>query len=177
MSKSSSMSSIPKIENPEKFRINITSKINQKLNNDKYSRNLERGIYNWALKEADSRKIIKKWENPLFVLIYLDRLRTIIFNLNEDIIDNIQKGIVKPQIIAFMTHQELKPSKWDLLIQEKMKKDKYKYENNIQASTDTFTCKKCHSNNCTYYQMQTRSADEPMTTFVTCIDCGKRWKC
>ena len=30
---------------------------------------------------------------------------------------------------------------------------------------------------CTYYQLQTRSADEPMTTFVTCINCGNRWKC
>ena len=30
---------------------------------------------------------------------------------------------------------------------------------------------------CSYYQLQTRSADEPMTTFVTCINCGARWKC
>ena len=36
-------------------------------------------------------------------------------------------------------------------------------------------CKK--KTKCDYYQMQTRSADEPMTTFVTCLECGKRWKC
>ena len=47
----------------------------------------------------------------------------------------------------------------------------------MEASTDTFTCRICKSKECTYYQMQTRSADEPMTTFVTCINCNNRWKC
>jgi DNA-directed RNA polymerase subunit M/transcription elongation factor TFIIS len=41
----------------------------------------------------------------------------------------------------------------------------------------TFKCSKCKSQKTTYYQMQTRSADEPMTTFVTCLNCSKRWKC
>ena len=58
-----------------------------------------------------------------------------------------------------------------------MKRDKNKFDTNIVASTDTFKCRKCHSNKCTYYQAQTKSADEPMTTFVSCIDCGNRWKC
>ena len=45
-----------------------------------------------------------------------------------------------------------------------------------KATTDQFQCSKCRQRKCTYYQMQTRSADEPMTTFVTCINCGKNWK-
>ena len=47
----------------------------------------------------------------------------------------------------------------------------------MEACTDAFTCRQCKSNKCSYYQMQTRSADEPMTTFVSCIMCGARWKC
>ena len=43
--------------------------------------------------------------------------------------------------------------------------------------TGQFKCGKCKSTKTTYYQMQTRSADEPMTTFVSCINCGNRWKC
>ena len=39
-----------------------------------------------------------------------------------------------------------------------------------------FKCGRCKSKKTTYYQMQTRSADEPMTTFVTCLECEKRWK-
>ncbi|KAI8341017.1 transcription elongation factor S-II [Chlamydoabsidia padenii] len=45
-----------------------------------------------------------------------------------------------------------------------------------QAETDMFICGKCKKRKCTYFQMQTRSADEPMTTFVTCISCNNRWK-
>ncbi|KAI8988484.1 transcription factor S-II, central domain-containing protein, partial [Mycotypha africana] len=45
-----------------------------------------------------------------------------------------------------------------------------------QAETDMFKCGKCGGRKCTYFQMQTRSADEPMTTFVTCVSCGNHWK-
>jgi transcription elongation factor S-II len=45
-----------------------------------------------------------------------------------------------------------------------------------QSETDMFKCGKCKQRKTKYYQMQTRSADEPMTTFVTCINCGNRWK-
>ena len=76
-----------------------------------------------------------------------------------------------------MTHQELNPENWNKLIDKKIKRDKSKYETKQVAATDSFTCRKCKSKECNYYQMQTRSADEPMTTFVSCINCGNRWKC
>jgi transcription elongation factor S-II len=89
----------------------------------------------------------------------------------------LKSGQTKAHVIAYMTHQEMNPTKWESLIIAKAKRDKTKYETTMEAATDTFTCRKCRSKKCTYYQMQTRSADEPMTTFVTCIDCGNRWKC
>lgn len=46
-----------------------------------------------------------------------------------------------------------------------------------QMSDGLFTCGKCKSKKTTYYQKQTRSADEPMTSFVTCYNCNNRWKC
>uniref|UniRef100_A0A665VN66 Transcription elongation factor n=1 Tax=Echeneis naucrates TaxID=173247 RepID=A0A665VN66_ECHNA len=44
------------------------------------------------------------------------------------------------------------------------------------TETDMFVCSACHGKSCTYTQVQTRSADEPMTTFVYCNSCGNRWK-
>jgi transcription elongation factor S-II len=139
---------------------------------------MERGVYNYTLKESTNRKVVKKWDNPYFMQIYIDRMRSIYINLkNDDLLEQIKNGTIKSQNVAFMTHQEMKPEKWETMIQEKIKRDKNKFETTIEAATDTFKCRKCHSNKCTYYQMQTRSADEPMTTFVTCIECGNRWKC
>ena len=166
-----------KIENADLFRNNIRKKIDNILQNEKNSLNLEKGIFNYTLKEADRHKIVKKWDNKYFVQIYFNHLRSIISNLKKDVIKQITDGTVKPHIVAFMTHQELCPEKWNKLIEAKSKRDKNKFETNMSAATDVFTCRKCKGNQCTYYQMQTRSADEPMTTFVTCLLCSSRWKC
>jgi transcription elongation factor S-II len=169
------------IENQAKFRENVQVKLRTvfpQIDKDEvFFSNLEKGIYNYAIKEATSKKIIKKWENPFFVQLYVDRLRTIYINFkNPNFLEQIKTEEIPPQTIAFMTHQEMNPERWDKLIQLKMLRDKSKFTTNIEALTDMFTCKKCKSKKCTYYELQTRSADEPATIFVTCLDCGKHWK-
>jgi len=147
------------------------------IGDDNLSINLEKGVFNYAIKEANSKKIIKKWENPYFVQLYLDRLRSLFLNLkNEELLSQLKNKEITPQSLAFMTHQEMNPEHWRALIDKKIKRDANKYTTNIKASTDMFTCKKCKSKRCTYYELQTRSADEPATIFVTCLDCGKNWK-
>jgi transcription elongation factor S-II len=171
-----------KITNPEIFRSNIKAKLFDFLQDEKHSTNLEKGIFNYSLKEATMRKVVKKWDNPYFVQLYKDRVRTIYFNFKNQetmkkVLEQLKNGDIKSHEIAFLTHQELCPSKWEKMIQDKIKRDKNKFETRVEASTDTFTCRKCRSKKCTYYQQQCRSADEPMTTFVTCLDCDTRWKC
>jgi transcription elongation factor S-II len=167
------------IKNPEQFRQNIRQRLNQTfgLDNEDMTTNLEKGVYNYVIKEANSRKIVKKWENAQFAQLYLDRLRSIYINLkNPNLINQIKSGELAPQTVAFMTHQEFNPEQWRECIDRKIKRDASKFTVNIEASTDMFTCKKCKSKRCTYYELQTRSADEPATIFVTCLDCGKNWK-
>ena len=167
------------IVNPDQFRKNIRSKLLPILGSEKKANNLETGIYNYSLKEASSRKVVKKWNNPYYVQLYCDRLRSIFLNLNssEELLAQIKDGTIKAQVVAFMTHQEMNMTKWGSLIDAKMIRDKTKYDTVMEASTDTFTCRKCKSKKCVYYAMQTRSSDEPTTLFVTCIECGNRWKC
>jgi len=166
-----------KIENPDIFRANVRKKLNEKFNNEKHGNNLEKGIFNYTLKEAERRKIIKKWDNKLFVLIYQSHLKSILTNLSDKFIQEVNDGTLQAHTIAFMTHQELNYNKWSQLIEIKSKRDKNKFESTLAASTDTFTCRKCKGKNCTYYLQQVRSSDEPMTCYITCLDCNNRWKC
>ena len=75
-----------------------------------------------------------------------------------------------------MIHQEMAPERWNTLIEAKRKRDQNNY-NEADVEEGEFKCGKCGSRKCKWYQMQTRAADEPMTTFVTCTSCQRKWKC
>lgn len=167
------------VENPDEFRENIRKHLSTLINDDKISSNLEKGVLNYSINVSNNKNIVKKWDNGYFVIIYTERLRTVIFNLknNKELLTKIKNKEIKAHKLAFMNHQEMDPERWKPLIEDKKIRDKNMYNPQIDANTDNFTCGKCKSKRCSYYQLQTRSADEPMTTFVTCIDCGNRWKC
>lgn len=166
------------VANPEHFRENIIQYIDKFVKNETYSKNIEKSIYNYCVFKAKKEKIVKKWENVHFVLIYLNKFKIIFHNIkNPVILDKIKERKIQPHKVAFMSHLDLLPEKWNVKIEEKKLRLQNKFFPKIEASTDNFCCGKCKSRACTYYQLQTRSADEPMTTFVTCTDCGNRWKC
>ena len=167
-----------KVSNPLVFREEVRKSIDVILTNKCYSVNIEKGIYNKSIRIADSKNVVKKWENIYFVQIYIDRFRSVYLNLTDsNIVTKLENGIFKPQDIGTMSHQELSPDKWKKLVTEKKEKDEHMYVPNLDGNTDMFVCRRCKSNKCSYYQLQTRSADESMTTFVTCVSCGNRWKC
>ena len=64
--------------------------------------------------------------------------------------------------------QELNPARYHTIIERKT----YESKKKKQKGTTTFCCKKCKNNNCDVTRKQTRAADEPATTIVTCLECG-----
>jgi len=143
---------------------------------------IEKNIYNSSIKEAKNKSIERSWSSRefknIYKRIYLRFIGNITYNKNASfILDKLKYAHWDPNKIIYYSNTELYPDLWeDLLLKNKKKMEKLSLAK-IEQGTSIFKCGKCRLNNCTYFQMQTRSADEPMTTFVTCLNCQNRWKC
>ncbi|KAI6699011.1 hypothetical protein NL676_019130 [Syzygium grande] len=110
------------------------------------------------------------------------KYRSLMFNIkdpkNPDFRRKVLLGHVKPERILKMTTEEMASDERQLQNQQIKEKALSKCELGAapKATTDQFKCDRCGERKCTYYQMQTRSADEPMTTYVTCVNCNNYWK-
>jgi transcription elongation factor S-II len=169
-----------KISNPTEFRSKVINNFKKKFELDeKKCKNIEKSIFNYTIKESKNKKIVRKWENIYFVQLYIDKFRSIWGNMNikdEILINKIKNGEINCKTIGSLSHQELKPSIWKQLVEAKIKRDKNVDDIASMSTTSEFKCFRCFKNKCSYYQMQTRSADEPITTFMSCLSCGNRWK-
>jgi transcription elongation factor S-II len=147
-----------------------------------YAVNIEKSIFNWAIRQTKERHEVPAWENTNFRERYKRKYTSILFNLKQPeahLVDRITKGEVKTSTIAFLESHEIFPSGPTAVAMNEIKMNELKLELAQEKSEDfkgLFTCGKCKSRKTTYYQLQTRSADEPLTTFVTCLNCKKRWK-
>ncbi|XP_062421135.1 transcription elongation factor A protein 2 [Pungitius pungitius] len=113
---------------------------------------------------------------------YKTRLRSRISNLkdqkNPDLRRNVLCGNISARRIASMTAEEMASAELKQKRQDLTKESIREHQLSKVGGTETdmFICSKCHGKNCSYTQVQIRSADEPMTTFVLCNNCGNRWK-
>lgn len=111
---------------------------------------------------------------------YKTKFRAKYLNLkrNADLRSNLLSGDLTPTAFVSMTSGEMASEEQrqrDLALQRQNLLNA-QHAKDTQAETDQFKCSKCKQRRCKYYQLQTRSADEPMTTFVTCVNCNNRWK-
>jgi len=135
-----------------------------------------------AIEEEMWSQLVKRDDDKA----YMAQLRSIMYNLKDSKNPNfnykILAGYFKPANLPTMTAE-------DMASEVKQKeRAKQRQESMEEIQTDwalkhgdikvsgMFTCGKCKRTETTYFQMQTRSADEPMTTFVTCLYCNNRWK-
>ncbi|KAJ3160005.1 RNA polymerase II elongation factor [Geranomyces michiganensis] len=113
---------------------------------------------------------------------YKNRIKTLKFNLsdpsNPDLVAAVLRGAIPIEMLSNMSTADMASAerKAEIKAAEKIALDNATTVEDTMAETDWFQCSKCKMRKTKYYQMQTRSADEPMTTFVTCVNCGKKWR-
>lgn len=133
--------------------------------------------------------VSKKIENEIYKLefmvvndSYRKRLRSLILSFknkkNPELRSNVLSGAIKPHELVKMSPQEMAPEALKKEIEKIHKQNLFDAQGAVEkrAISSSFTCGKCKQKKVSYYQLQTRSADEPLTTFCTCENCGNRWK-
>lgn len=144
---------------------------------------LQEGIFEHICKEAEKRHVICHWNNKLFNTMYNEKQRSIWGHLNKDslrfnsrLLDRYKDGEFTMKELGYMTDYELQPENWIKLTNEQLEREQNILEGNKGNTTDIYKCGRCKKRECSYYMLQTRSADEPMTIFITCHNCGNRWR-
>jgi DNA-directed RNA polymerase subunit M/transcription elongation factor TFIIS len=133
------------------------------------SPDIEAAILNRCIADAQRWLVDIDWETPAFLEMYRARA----MNLYSS---RALAETMSPEEFVNTTEVDRHPDRWMERLKAVAERDKALYSKKKTANTQMYCsgCKK--KTNCDYYQMQTRSADEPMTTFVTCLECDKRWK-
>ncbi len=122
----------------------------------------EKGILDYSTAYANENEVPQLIEN-----IYNTKL--------DDILESLcnNKDLVKTQNsaynLAYLNPDELNPDKYETLIK---KKEINEYKKKEIKSSSAFKCSKCKKNKCAVSQKQILAGDEPLTTFVTCLECG-----
>ncbi|OXA63334.1 transcription elongation factor S-II [Folsomia candida] len=132
------------------------------------------------LAERLEEEIFKEFKNT--EIKYKNRVRSRVANLkdfkNPDLRLNFLTGSISISRMAKMTAEEMASTEMKK-VREQFVKDGINDSQlaTVQGTkTDLLKCNKCGKRDVTYNQLQTRSADEPMTTFCLCLQCGNRWK-
>jgi transcription elongation factor S-II len=145
--------------------------------------NIEKGVFNRTIQLFNQLQIPPSFDNPSFVRFYKNIACNLLKNLQTPetgIIERLKTKELKTFELAHLRPEVLWPGGPCARTLAAMKLREADLEASRQAQvapSGMFKCSKCKSDKTTYYQLQTRSADEPMTTFVTCLNCMKKWKC
>lgn len=146
------------------------------------SKDLEIGVYNWAIDYGKENNIPLSWSSDIFTELYLAKARSMYLNLNSkssignpNLLKRLKKKEFAPHELATMNPEQLYPELWEEILKKETDLHKNAYENNMVAMTDRYTCPKCKYNKTSYVMFQKRSADEPMAMLTTCLKCFHKW--
>jgi len=144
---------------------------------------LEKSIFECTFEYAQKNYTPLNWRAPLFCEAYRQALRSVLSNIhpkspvnNPRLLRRVKDGEFPLSVLPTLTPYDMYPENWFMLKDKLLQREQKILEGNKSRATDQFKCRRCKKSECTYYELQTRSADEPMTIFITCLNCGKEWR-
>lgn len=159
----------------------IDSTLSSLLTEDQ-RKELETILFQNAYKTAEKQEVRTAWNFQGFIDIYLATSRRVIGNLdptsyvkNTHVWERFKNSEITLEQIVNQNYYELCPENWQVMVDRRAKRERIQLEGDFSRATDKWLCNGCKMRKCTYYELQTRSADEPMTIFIQCLNCGKRW--
>lgn len=144
------------------------TKINNTINNIDNAINIEAGIFEISILYTYSNNYSLEYITG----VYNDKINNILVDLKY-IIKNNKNLLDTPQLIPFLDSHIINPDSWK---QVNRRIDLREAKKNNITTTNLYKCKKCKKRKCTAYEAQTRSADEPMTIFITCLVCYNEFR-
>ena len=157
-------------------------KFNSLLNDIEMSKKIENSIYTFTLNQSELKGIDKDMKNKYFKRIYVNKIMTLYNNLdkdsyikNIDFIDRLNNNEFDINNIANLLPQEINSTHWKKYIDTQNANDEFLFSRKTGILTEEYKCRRCKENKCTYYLLQVRCSDEPMTTFINCLNCGNKW--
>ena len=158
------------------------NKFNSLLDNLELSRKIEESIYKYTLNQSEEKGIEPNINDKYFKRIYVNKIITLYNNIDKDsyvknynFYDRIFNSDFDIDNIAFLTPQEIHKEHWKKYLDRQLANDEFLYSRTAGIRTNEYKCGRCKEKTCTYYQLQVRCSDEPMTTFINCLNCGHRW--
>jgi DNA-directed RNA polymerase subunit M/transcription elongation factor TFIIS len=146
-------------------------------------RDVEIGVFNWALERGKEQRVACNWANPHFCLLYRAKAHSTVCNLdpagyvgNDRLLQRLVDGEFPPHRLARMQCTNVHPERWRHEVEMKMRRDEYVSNAKRMAMTDQFRCAKCKKRECSFMELQMRSCDEPATLFINCLSCGHHWR-
>jgi len=161
-----------------------TTSLLTKFTTEKNAKIVERSVYNHTLRKAATwlGRSVKKTD------IGKDKFKKFYTTVSYEIITSISKGMKCKESISKLDENKTGLD-CDTFKNEKFNdnQETKNIENPPTIMRGIHTCSVCikdpdrkddpdRGKKVDWYQQQTRSCDEPLTTFMKCMDCGKRWK-
>lgn len=155
-----------------KVRKETIKKITKLGFKEETSKLIEGGIFEFSILYVEENNV------PFLIeSIYqnkADEIIEIFSKKDSPLIKMIKDKKIDPAEVGKLKPEQLNPDKYEEIIK---KKELEEYKKNNQAANSSFKCSKCgNKKKFKVWQKQIRAGDEPITTFVECLECGHTFK-